>query len=109
MRVNETTCECPADLANALVPSLIGWAATIIGAFTYIPQAIVTIQTHDFKGVSTITYLLHLVSNAGWLVYGLILNSIVLWASVVPSTICAILILVIYWRDKCQRYRVNPG
>lgn len=92
---------------NDFIPNLIGIIATVFGSFLFIPQTYKTIRTKNFAGLSTFTFVISLTSNVLWITYGVILQSPVLWLSVLASTICSLLILFCYLHSLHNSHKVK--
>ncbi len=55
--------------------ALIGYLAAFGTTFSFLPQAIKTIQTKNTSGISLYMYALFTLGTLFWLVYGIMINS----------------------------------
>jgi len=65
-----------------------GYAAAALTTGSFIPQAIMTIRTHDTRGISRGMYAMFTVGVALWLTYGIAIGS---WPMIVANTVTLLL------------------
>jgi len=74
---------------------IIGAIAAFLTTTSFLPQAIRTIKTRDTSGISLAMYLMFVVGVAFWLVYGLLLENMVILVSNFITFVLAGLVLVV--------------
>ena len=55
---------------------LIGLAAAILTTASFLPQAFMVVRTRNTAGISLAMYVLFTIGVAGWLLYGLLIQSL---------------------------------
>ncbi len=58
-----------------ILGEFLGYLAGISTAVCFLPQTIKTIQTHDVKGLSFLSYLIYNIGILSWILYGAYLHS----------------------------------
>mgnify|MGYP001561849916 CR=1 FL=1 len=78
----------------------IGYAATVLGLFAFLPQAIKTLKTKETKDISLVMYLIFWLGVILWLLYGIFLKSlpVIIVNSVVLFLASVILVLKIKYK-----------
>ena len=98
------TCQTSQDeLTRIQIAWYVGLMATILGAVYQIPQIWTSMKTSDFQGLNIWTYYINFTSGVLWIIYGVYLQSVILWVSPLPSLVCIIIIIVKYLIDKCKK------
>lgn len=62
-------------MTNAQIAELIGYAAAILGIFSFLPQAYDIWKTKNTKSISLLTFSLIVVIALLWVAYGLLLSA----------------------------------
>ena len=83
---------------------IIGYFAAFFTAFSFLPQAIKTIQTRDVRGLSLITYLFLFLGSVSWLVYGYFLNDLPILTTNTLTTISTSIILFLIFKERKNTY-----
>lgn len=76
------------------ISDLIGYFSAFLTTIAFIPQAYHSWRTRDLSGVSLPMYSIFSTGVAGWLVYGLLIES---WPIVIANTITFILSCLVLW------------
>lgn len=79
---------------------LLGWTATILFTFAYIPQVVKTLRTKTIDGVSIALFGIQLMANIVALAYALRLNQMPLEVKYILGIIFVSLTLIV-----CSRYQ----
>lgn len=88
----------------------IGYIAALLTTISFIPQAIMTIRTHDTEGISVSMYVIFVTGVFFWFVYGVIQQDIAIIAANFLTFVLALPILVIAARNELKRRRSeNPS
>jgi MtN3 and saliva related transmembrane protein len=87
----------------------IGYIAALLTTISFIPQAIMTIRTHDTEGISVSMYVIFVTGVFFWFVYGVIQKDFAIIAANFLTFVLALPILVIAARNELKRRRSeNP-
>ncbi|MDR3499343.1 MAG: SemiSWEET transporter [Parvibaculum sp.] len=88
----------------------IGYIAALLTTISFIPQAIMTIRTHDTEGISVSMYVIFVTGVFFWFVYGVIQRDFAIIAANFLTFVLALPILVIAARNELKRRRSeNPS
>jgi len=92
---------------------LVGYAASVLSTFSFIPQALYVVRTKDTQSISLPTYTLFVLSVVLWFIYGIFLRDIPIMASNIVSVVMGGIIL---WykikeviRTKAKEQRDTKG
>lgn len=85
-------------------PATVGWIATAVSVTSLFPQVIHTARTENLHGISVVSWAMTIVSAASWMIYGWMLDDVVM------STINYFTIpMMIYVMTMAIRWRVRAG
>lgn len=77
------------------INDLIGYAAAFLTTAAFVPQAHQSWKTRDLSGISLPMYSMFTLGVAGWLVYGLVINSLpVIIANAITLILSATVLLL---------------
>ena len=85
----------------------IGYIAALLTTISFIPQAIMTIRTHDTEGISVSMYVIFVTGVFFWFVYGVIQKDFAIIAANFLTFVLALPILVIAARNELKRRRTE--
>ncbi len=77
------------------INNYVGYLAAFLTTFSFLPQAIKTIRTRCTKGISTVMYTLFTIGIFFWLVYGILVEDIIIISANFITFIFAFIILFI--------------
>ena len=77
------------------INNYVGYVAAFLTTFSFLPQAIKTIRTKCTEGISAIMYSLFTVGILFWLIYGILVNDIIIISANFITFIFAFIILFI--------------
>jgi len=83
-----------------LLAEIVGYLAALIGAVTFLPQAIRVWQTKHTKDISLTSFILLNATTALWLVYGLLLHAAPIIFVNIVILIVGIFIIIMKLRYK---------
>jgi MtN3 and saliva related transmembrane protein len=75
---------------------IIGYLAIVVGCLTQLPQVVRTLRTRNFSGLSMYVYMIYCFTNTCWIVYGVLLESVLLTISALPSLTYSIILMSAY-------------
>jgi uncharacterized protein with PQ loop repeat len=82
----------------------VGWLATVVGITSLFPQVLHTARTENLHGISVASWALTIMSSSSWMIYGWMLNDMVM-ATINYFTIP----MMIYVMTKAIRWRLRVG
>ncbi len=82
-------------------PSVVGWMATTVSITSLMPQVVHVIKTENLHGISVVSWLMTIMSAASWMVYGWMLNDVIM--SVINYFTIPMMIFIMM---KAVRWRV---
>jgi MtN3 and saliva related transmembrane protein len=85
-----------------MVIKLIGLIAASLTSMAYLPQAIKTIKTRDVAGISLSKYIIFIAGILCWLLYGILINDLIIIAANVITFIFSLIILVVCLQEKIK-------
>lgn len=59
-----------------MITSIVGYLASLLSTIAFVPQAYLVVKTKNTKSISLHTYVVFVLSVAGWLTYGILLRDI---------------------------------
>jgi MtN3 and saliva related transmembrane protein len=59
-------------------PSVVGWMATTVSVTSLMPQVVHVIKTKNLHGISVVSWLMTIMSAASWMVYGWMLDDVIM-------------------------------
>ena len=86
---------------------IIGSVATLIGSFSYFPQAIKAYRIGSAREISSIYLVCHFTSNMLWLSFGILISSPSLLTTTSLSTILDIIWFINMYKDYKNRKFIN--
>ena len=85
-------------------PSVVGWMATTVSVTSLMPQVVHVIKTENLHGISVVSWLMTTMSAASWMIYGWILDDVIM------SVINYITIpMMVFITVKATRWRIAHG
>jgi uncharacterized protein with PQ loop repeat len=91
-------------IAVPVSPSVVGWMATTVSVTSLMPQVAHVIKTENLHGISVMSWMMTIVSSASWMIYGWMLNDIVM--SVINYFTIPMMIFIL---SKAIRWRLAAG
>ena len=83
-------------------PSVVGWMATTVSITSLMPQVVHVIKTENLHGISVVSWLMTIMSAASWMVYGWMLNDVIM--SVINYFTIPMMIFIMM---KAVRWRID--
>lgn len=85
-------------------PSVVGWMATTVSVTSLMPQVLHVVKTENLHGISVVSWLMTIMSAASWMIYGWMLNDVIM--SVINYFTIPMMIFIMV---KAIRWRVTAG
>ncbi len=81
---------------------MIGLIAAVLTTLSFLPQALLVIRTGKTEGISLVMYIMFTTGVAGWLVYGILMQSMPMMIANTITLVLASLILCLKVRNVLQ-------
>jgi MtN3 and saliva related transmembrane protein len=91
-------------IAVPVSPSVVGWMATTISVTSLMPQVVHVVKTENLHGISVVSWIMTIMSSASWMIYGWMLNDIIM--SVINYFTIPMMIFIL---SKAIRWRIAAG
>ena len=85
-------------------PSVVGWMATTVSVTSLMPQVVHVIKTENLHGISVVSWLMTTMSAASWMIYGWILDDVIM--SVINYFTIPMMVFITV---KATRWRIAHG
>lgn len=85
-------------------PSVVGWMATTMSVTSLMPQVRHVIKTENLHGISVASWLMTIISAASWMIYGWMLNDVIM--SVINYFTIPMMIFIM---TKAIKWRIAAG
>lgn len=85
-------------------PSVVGWMATTVSVTSLMPQVIHVIKTENLHGISVMSWLMTIMSASSWMIYGWMLNDVIM--SVINYFTIPMMVFIVV---KAIRWRIAAG
>ena len=85
-------------------PSVVGWMATTMSVTSLMPQVRHVIKTENLHGISVVSWLMTIISAASWMVYGWMLDDVIM--SVINYFTIPMMIFIM---TKAIKWRIAAG
>lgn len=85
-------------------PSVVGWMATTMSVTSLMPQVRHVIKTENLHGISVASWLMTIISAASWMIYGWMLNDVIM--SVINYFTIPMMIFIM---TKAIKWRLAAG
>ena len=85
-------------------PSVVGWMATTVSVTSLMPQVVHVIKTENLYGISVVSWLMTIMSAASWMIYGWMLDDVIM--SVINYFTIPMLVFIAV---KATRWRIAHG
>lgn len=85
-------------------PSVVGWMATTVSVTSLMPQVVHVIKTENLHGISVASWIMTIVSASSWMIYGWMLNDVIM--SVINYFTIPMMVFIVV---KAIRWRVAAG
>ncbi|MGA0118220.1 MAG: SemiSWEET family transporter [Ilumatobacteraceae bacterium] len=85
-------------------PSVVGWMATTVSVTSLMPQVVHVIKTENLHGISVVSWLMTTMSAASWMIYGWILDDVIM--SVINYFTIPMMVFIAV---KATRWRIAHG
>ncbi|APJ05158.1 hypothetical protein AXG55_10275 [Silvanigrella aquatica] len=87
--------------------SYVGYLAAFLTTFSFLPQAIKTIRTKCTEGISAVMYSLFTIGIFFWLVYGILVEDIIIISANFVTFIFAFIILFISIYNLIKKKKIT--